>query len=604
MLSFLQNKILLTVILATVFFIPVFVDRAQAQIAAVVSAPLLEAQTAGIVVATNVSAAVNTTATTWETIRKNGLDWMVYQASQVLLNELTENIIAWIRGGFNGSPSFAVDPERFFNDLADMVAGDFANEIRGIAVCDFDADFRINLMNSLFLEPEQAKVAKKLTCPFDAIDFSSCDSNGQNCRRYSPAEQAQSFAQNFVNGGWNAYEATLRDGGNKFGVALVTKKELNNRKLNQQRIQEQKLTQSGGFLDMIDSNACNYPEGVDVSTLSGSELKTYQRAHCQTTTPGKLIGEQLNKVTGIDMDRLGFADNFNKIASAFIQQVTRMAIQGVYKPADASTGQSPSGLWAAQNSTYDYQSCVAQSEAVVPSEQQQADIAAAVYASAGVQNAQRVFNDADTRYTTAYDLYTTASSTYQSAVQAYNAVLITIPAKRQAVITAQTALNACNAEILCNNQYTLQRNLTDATNIYNIAVDKTASPGAYSLQTNVLLNNGRGGDLTMDMNDKFDLSEAARTEALRIYTQERAPADEALLTALYGRPDANGVRTGGAYANATLAVMGVDMTREGVNCVSNNVGNIITNTSNQTQVLHSDLNAILEQSQANAPIAI
>ena len=604
MSSFLKNKILLTAILATVFFISVFADRAQAQIAAVVSAPLLEAQTAGIVVATNVSAAVNTTATTWETIRKNGLDWMVYQASQVLLNELTENIIAWIRGGFNGSPSFAVDPERFFNDLADMVAGDLANEIRGIAVCDFDADFRINLMNSLFLEPEQAKVAKKLTCPFDAIDFSSCDSNGQNCRRYSPAEQAQSFAQNFVNGGWNAYEATLRDGGNKFGVALVTQKELNNRKLNQQRIQEQKLTQSGGFLDMVDTGACRYPDGVDVSTLSGSELKMYQRTHCPTTTPGKLIGEQLNKVTGIDMDRLGFADNFNKIASAFIQQVTRMAIQGVYKPSDASSGQSASGLWAAQNSTYDYQSCIAQSEAVVPSEQQQADIAATVYASAGVQNASRTFEAANLRYTTANDLYMTASSTYQGAVQAYNAVLITIPAKRQAMTTAQAALDACDANTLCNNQSALQSNLTNATNIYNLAVDKTAQPGARSLQTNVLLNSGKGGDLTMDMNDKFDLSEAARIEALRIYTQERAPADEALQTALYGRPDANGVRTGGAYANATLAVMGVDITREGVNCVSNNVGTAVQNTASSTQTLQSDINALFEQAQAAEPIAI
>ena len=53
-------------------------------------------------------------------------DTVVYEFGQELLNQVTDNTITWIRGGFNGSPSFDVNPEQLLLGLADSVAGNTA----------------------------------------------------------------------------------------------------------------------------------------------------------------------------------------------------------------------------------------------------------------------------------------------------------------------------------------------------------------------------------------------------------------------------------------------------------------------------------------------
>ena len=63
---------------------------------------------------------------------------------------------------------------------------------------------------------------------------------------------------------------------------------------------------------------------------SDSDIKAWQKAHCKTTTPGKIVGDQLTKTLGLDMDRLGFADNMNKIVSAFLDVMTQKTLRAVF----------------------------------------------------------------------------------------------------------------------------------------------------------------------------------------------------------------------------------------------------------------------------------
>lgn len=577
-----------SVALITIFFAPIFCKNVLADVV-ITSSPDLAPQTAGILVATKVTAGLNSVTTTWETIKKNGLDFLVYQASQLLMNQITDNIVTWIRGGFNGSPTFAVDPQRFFNDLADVIAGDLANQIRGLAVCDFDANFRISLMNSLFLaQDSDEKFARKVTCPFNFTDYGSCDSNGQNCRTLSPAEQAQAFSQSFVNGKWNAFEASLRDTGNTFGVALVTQKELERRTIAHQKIQEQKLTQSGGFLDILDTQNCHYPDGIDITNKSGNERQIYQRMYCTTTTPGSLVSDQLKKVTGLDLDRLGFADNFNKIASAFIQQVTKMAIQGVYHP------QTDTGSGLAQRSRTDsfYQDCINRSAAATSTPEEDADIAAAVSASPTIINATEAYNTANTNWENANNTLADLRVALGAATSTFNAKVAEINSSLQpAYASAVGAYNTCFGNYNVNNRS------AESINRYYCRAQVNARDAAF---TNLTVAQGLIAGPTSSLPTGGALYAAVRAAETPI-----PGAVDAERRASLARDSANDLlsqRTNTAYGNARLSVLGVTMAQTGNSCLEQGVTDTVNTIDIQTG--ETNLDNLLRDAREQEPGAI
>ncbi len=259
----------------------------------------------------------------------NLADCIIYGAGQLMLNQLTDNIISWIQGGFNGSPSFAIDTHALFLDLADSVAGDLAQEIRsiaGLASCEFTPNWTNDLANSV--DNSSRKYARNrfkdgLSCPFGKGSLFNIDAS----TFFSVAESA--FEQG---GGMASFEASLEDAGNPIGARILVNRELLNRQDETRRIQEQKLSWSNGFIDLIDTNNCNYPASVaaGMKDFPPEAQKIYQKTYCQTTTPGKIIEGQLTKVTGLDMDRLGVSDSLNKIVSAFMKQITNQVKQGIF----------------------------------------------------------------------------------------------------------------------------------------------------------------------------------------------------------------------------------------------------------------------------------
>ncbi|HAS84470.1 MAG TPA: hypothetical protein DCS23_00110 [Candidatus Yonathbacteria bacterium] len=249
------------------------------------------------------------------------LDSMAYTAGQMLLDQVTDNIITWVQGGFNGSPSFAVDPTKLFLDLADAVSGGMASQIRGIATCDFTANFNNDLANMVDLSTRRDagnKYAYQIRCPFPALNVNASD-----------------FYNDFNRGGWSAFEMALSDNGNAFGVAVLTSDELAKRQQEARATQEMRSNWSNGFTDLVDTDECpTMPDevsgAIENDELSIEEKKAYQKAYCKTTTPGKIVGERLGQAVGVDMDRLGFVDNINKIIGAVIKQFTSQAMSGIF----------------------------------------------------------------------------------------------------------------------------------------------------------------------------------------------------------------------------------------------------------------------------------
>lgn len=250
---------------------------------------------------------LHTTQTTifagFQDITKMALDTLAYTAAQTALDMMTQNTVSWIKGGFNGSPAFAIDPSKLFLDVANQVSGGLANQILGINTCNFSPNFNTKLANQVTLSTRSganAKFQDAIRCPFPA-----------------GAGNAQGFYNNFNQGGWRAFETSLTDNGNPFGTALLTSQELAARQAETQSIKQQELGWAGGFLS---TQQC---DGVD--------SYTGQPILCHATTPGKIIGDQLNTALGTDSARLGFADNMNKIFAALIGQLTKSVTTGVFK---------------------------------------------------------------------------------------------------------------------------------------------------------------------------------------------------------------------------------------------------------------------------------
>lgn len=278
----------------------------------------------------------------FQDIAKMTLDALAYGAAQMVLNQLTENTIRWIQGGFHGSPSFAVDTKQIEQDMIDAVAGELINRIKDLSVCEFRLNYVDDLTNALQLSTKK-RVKYNPQCPFpDSVTT-------MNFYASDAATAINTFS-------WTAFGAALDDSGNPYSIQVATAQELAERQDEAKKEQDKKLSWSNGYADLVDTTDCNYPAEVANYVTSGTAggveqewngtewvgtsgasdppnpatVKALQKEYCKTTTPGNIVSNQLSETLGLDMDRLGFADNMNKIIAAVLNQLTQQTVRGVF----------------------------------------------------------------------------------------------------------------------------------------------------------------------------------------------------------------------------------------------------------------------------------
>jgi len=308
------RKILIVPLVAVVTILPIHTQKANALgLMVPVLAP--------------VSDSIASLHTSFQDVLKMGLDTLAYTVAQAALDQITQNTVSWIQGGFNGSPSFAVDPQKLFLNTADAVSGGLASQLRNLSTtCKTGSvNFNLDLANMVDLSTRSGasnKFAARLQCPFPAtINASDFYKTGT--------------------GGWDAYSAAFQDAGNGFGSRIIVSQELATLQENAKKLQEQKLSWGNGFLDQVDPTNCPSmpPEVTAAIALPSSSpdalppeaIKAYQSSYCKTATPGKTIADTLSQATGMDANRLNTADNMNKIIAAFIGQITKSVTVGIFK---------------------------------------------------------------------------------------------------------------------------------------------------------------------------------------------------------------------------------------------------------------------------------
>lgn len=301
-------------------------------------------------------AGINRATGEFQNVTKMTSDSAIYALAQCTITQLTNNTVKWIQGGFQGGgPKFAVNTDSLFEGIATGVLEDFSYEIKRLQACDFSPNFIDDLSNTVQTSDKiEEKFKREIKCPFSPMNIS-----------------AQTVYNDFNVLGWRGFGMMLDDSGNRFGVSVLTAQEATRRQADAKAKEDQKLSWSNGFADLIDTENCNYPSNMvldagdpaynipptikfimpdgspdgDVEVATPERFAYYQKKFCKTTTPGKIIGDSLVKAVGAEQDRLGLADNMNKIISALIGQLTKQVTKGIFKAIndDGTTGTASAG---------------------------------------------------------------------------------------------------------------------------------------------------------------------------------------------------------------------------------------------------------------------
>ena len=266
----------------------------------VVSVPISDANstvtsatTGSTAASTGVSAGLQTTLN-YKELTLDGLMWAM--AKQTLSN-MVSSIINWINTGFEGSPSFVQDLDRFLLNSADETLGLFLEQMADLSfLCDpFRLDVRIALAT---------------------VKSETRDNNAPSCTITGALENIESFmAGNFNDGGWDAWlEITTQPETYTAYGQYLTSERLANAKVEQAKKRESTLLNYGsGFLS---SRICEAIGGQ--GTMK----------NCVISTPGKAIQEALSFQLEVGGHVLIEADEIQEILAALFSQLTKTAITG------------------------------------------------------------------------------------------------------------------------------------------------------------------------------------------------------------------------------------------------------------------------------------
>jgi hypothetical protein len=102
----------------------------------------------------------NLVANTGAWLKEISLDQIGFFLAKAFISQLLQSMIVWINSGFEGSPAFIQDLDRFLLNVADEAVGEFiASDIGGIGsfICE---PFRLNIQAALALQYQQARSGK------------------------------------------------------------------------------------------------------------------------------------------------------------------------------------------------------------------------------------------------------------------------------------------------------------------------------------------------------------------------------------------------------------------------------------------------------------
>jgi hypothetical protein len=228
--------------------------------------------------------------------------------AQVILRQMTNDIVAWINGGFKGNPAFVSNPSQFLVNIADRTAEDF---LRGTALEFLCSPFKLQIRLAIALNYNSASAPPQ--CTWSQVFGNVSGAADQAMNDFTGGD--------FSSGGlpgW--FQLTQNNSNNSTGSYLEAAANLDFQIGAKKSIELGKLSWGNGFLSYCtESN----PDG---SCKKGSKI----------ATPGKVIESQLENALNTDLQGLQLADEINEVLVALMNQL----LTKLFNPGGGGSGLS------------------------------------------------------------------------------------------------------------------------------------------------------------------------------------------------------------------------------------------------------------------------
>ncbi|MEW5859126.1 MAG: hypothetical protein AB1861_17360, partial [Cyanobacteriota bacterium] len=230
-----------------------------------------------------------------------------------LVHRMVQQTITWIQGG--GKPRFVTNWSSFMKGIGNEVAGDFLSKVSPRLCSSFGPLVRIALT------PTNTAPETYVTCTLDQV-----------------MANVQDFYDDFNNGGWIAYGATLQPQNNFFGALMETSDLLTIKKAEEQEAKKSEVEAGSGYLGTQQCVKWEYvletvPGNCDPATpqLCGGNATQEKRvcAEYKTTTPGDVVASSLSKATGANLDWIVNAQDLAALTNALLNSLMNKLITGM-----------------------------------------------------------------------------------------------------------------------------------------------------------------------------------------------------------------------------------------------------------------------------------
>ncbi len=251
--------------------------------------------------------AISSVAQTSLAFKEYVLDPLTVLLREVLISNITKNIVNWINGGFEGEPAFITDLGGFLTDIGDEVLGSFIEADGNLAgLCKpFRADVRIALALDYYSR--------------DDVSCTLSDVLGNVSDAFGDLSSKDAWDQ------W--YQLSINPNNNAVGSFLSARNSIRLEQASKQDVAKQVLGWGNGFqsYEVCDDPATSSADDtapVLSGTINGVKL------NCRIATPGIIINKTLGDTLGTGYRQLELADEINEIIGALLGQLVKQVLGG------------------------------------------------------------------------------------------------------------------------------------------------------------------------------------------------------------------------------------------------------------------------------------
>jgi hypothetical protein len=220
---------------------------------------------------------------------------------KIAVQMITDDIVNWINGGFEGKPAFVENFSKFFADVSDQAAGEYLQS----------SDF------AFLCSPIQAQVRIALAQSYARRN------NSPSCTLSDAANNVGGFLNGgFGKGGWQDFISyTTEPANNPFGAYQTLDTRFNASVQGQVANKQFEVDLGHGFLSYQQCDPVTASAGAPISARVGS-------TNCKIVTPGSAIESSLETAFGQSVQSLQVGDSIKQILSALANALITKALYG------------------------------------------------------------------------------------------------------------------------------------------------------------------------------------------------------------------------------------------------------------------------------------